>query len=177
MTKLYRLKDRAVREVGKDDEVRLRCLLRAGFEKGDLPPLPKPKPSVEEKPLPPTEGEDADALSEGEVVLAEHEPVATPSVPLQEVKDEEAEVDDADTEDAEEAVAEDAPELVYADDATELSEGDGELPEVTVTVDGEEIEGTVEETTEAEDEPEGKDEDGEAGGTDEPTEESEEEDG
>lgn len=147
MTKLYRLKDRAVREVGKDDVVRLRCLLRAGFVKGDLPPLPKPKQPVEEKPLPPTEGEEADALSEGEVVLAEHEPVATPTAPLQEVKDEEDEVDDADTEDAEDAVAEDATE-------------EGDAPELV----------------DAEDEPEGKDEDGEAGGTDEP-EESEEEDG
>ena len=153
MTKLYRLRDRVVREVDKKDEVRLRCLLRAGFVVGNLPPLPKPKPPVEEKPLPPTEGEEEDSGLEGKVVLAEHEPVATPTTPLQEVQGEEAEVDDVDDDaltealtgsDEEEAhdpdadVAEDATE---EDDTVELPEGDGELPEVTVTVDGVEVEG------------------------------------
>ncbi len=123
MIRLYRLRDRVVREVDKKDEVRLRCLLRAGFVVGNLPPLPKPKPPVEEKPLPPTEGEEEDSGLEGKVVLAEHEPVATPSTPLQEVKDEEGEVDDVNTEDADDAVVEDAteddaPELVDADEAT-----------------------------------------------------------
>lgn len=110
MIRLYRLRDRQVREVKEDQELVLRCLLRAGFVKGDLPALPKPKPPVEEKPLPPTEGEEEDSGLEGKVVLAEHEPVATPTAPLQEVKDEEAEVDDADTEDAEGDVAEEAIE-------------------------------------------------------------------
>ena len=166
MTKLYRLKDRQVREVKENEELQLRCLKRAGFVVGDLPPLPKPKPPVEEKPLPPTEGEEEDFGLEGEVVLAEHEPVATPTAPLQEVKEEEAEVDDADTEGAEDATE---------GETVELPEGDGELLEVTVTVDGEEIEMTEEETTEAEDEPEGK-EDGEGDGTDE-SDEGEEDDG
>ena len=145
MTKLYRLRDRQVREVKEDEELKLRCLKRAGFVVGDLPALPKPKPPVEEKPLPPTEGEEEDSGLEGKVVLAEHEPVATPSAPLQEVKGEEAEVDDADTEDAEDAVAEDATE---EDDAPEV-----------------------------EDEPEGKEEDGEGDGDDEAPEEGDEEDG
>ena len=92
MTKLYRSKDRLVREVpdGPGSEVRLLCLKQAGFVVGELPPAPKPKEPVVEKPLPPTEGEDVDGEGEGEPVLAKHAPVG---VPLQEVKDAEAETD------------------------------------------------------------------------------------
>ncbi len=179
MTKLYRSKDRLVREVddGPGSEVRLRCLKRAGFVVGELPPERKPKPPVEEKPLPPTEGEEVDGAEEGEPVLAKHAPIG---VPLQEVKGAEAETDAED-----ESPAEDAAD----DESAELPEGDGELPEATVTVDGEEVEGVVEETTEdeaedpaeegvaedaTEDEPEGKDEDGEGDGTDELSEEGSE---
>jgi len=90
MIRLYRLKDREVREVPKDGAVVLRCLKRAGFVVGELPPAPKPKEPVVEKPLPPTEGEDVDGEGEGEPVLAKHAPVG---VPLQEVKDAEAETD------------------------------------------------------------------------------------
>ena len=159
MTKLYRSKDRLVREVddGPGSRVRLLCLKQAGFVVGELPPAPKPKEPVVEKPLPATEGEEVDADSEGKVVLAEHEPIATPATPLQEVKDEEAEVDDAATEDA---VAEDA------------AEDDDALTEALTGSDEEE----AHDPTEGDEEPDGKDEDGEAGGADDP-EEGEEEDG
>ena len=82
MIRLYRLKDREVREIEDDQELVLRCLKRAGFVIGNLPPLPKPKEPVVEEPLPPTEGEDVDGAEEGEPVLAKHAPV---DVPLQEV--------------------------------------------------------------------------------------------
>lgn len=144
MTKirLYRLKDREVREIGEKDDVRLRCLKRAGFEVGELPPAPKPKEPVVEKPLPPTEGEEVDGAEEGEPVLAKHAPIG---VPLQEVKDAEAETDAED-----ESPAEDA-----ADD------------ESTEEVDGAEDPAEEEAVEEAEDEPEGKEEDGKGDGTDE----------
>ena len=75
MTKLYRLKDRLVRELADDDAVRLRCLKRAGFVVGELPPLPKAKQPVVEKPLAPTEGEELDSAEERKPVLATHAPI------------------------------------------------------------------------------------------------------
>ncbi|GAG03858.1 unnamed protein product [marine sediment metagenome] len=104
MTKLYRLKDRLEREVddGPGGEVRLRCLKRAGFVVGELPPAPKPKEPVVEEPLPPTEGEDVNGEDQGEPVLAKHAPVG---VPLQEVKGAEAETDVVDDESAPEPKA------------------------------------------------------------------------
>ena len=154
MTKLYRLRDRQVREVKEDEELKLRCLKRAGFVVGDLPALPKPKPPVEEKPLPPTEGEEEDSGLEGKVVLAEHEPVATPTAPLQEVKDEDAEVDDVDDDALTEAL-------------TGSDEEEAHDPDTDV----------AEDATEEDDAPEGKEEDGEGDGDDEASEEGEEEDG
>lgn len=95
MIRLYRLKDRQVREVEEDSTVVLRCLKRAGFVVGELPPAPKPKEPVVEEPLLPTEGEDEDGEDQGEPVLAKHAPVG---VPLQEVKGTEAETDVVDVE-------------------------------------------------------------------------------
>ena len=80
MTKLYRLKDRLVRELADDDDLRLRCLKRAGFVVGELPPLPKAKQPVVEKPLAPTEGEELDSAKERKPVLATHAPI-TATVP------------------------------------------------------------------------------------------------
>ena len=134
MIKLYRLKDRQVREVEEDNALILRCLKRGGFVVGELPPAPKPKEPVVEEPLPPTEGENVKGKDQGKPVLAKHAPVG---VPLQEVKGVEAKTDVVDVLPTEDAVD---------DESVELPEGDGELPEVTVTVDGEEIEGVVEET-------------------------------
>lgn len=75
MTKLYRLKDREVREIADDDALVLRCLKRAGFVVGELPPLPKAKRPVVEKPLAPTEGEELDSAEERKPVLATHAPI------------------------------------------------------------------------------------------------------
>jgi len=75
VTKLYRLKDRLVRELADDDAVRLRCLKRAGFVVGELPPLPKAKQPVVEAPLAPTEGEELDSAEERKPVLATHAPI------------------------------------------------------------------------------------------------------
>ena len=75
MTKLYRLKDRAVREIEDDAAIVLRCLKRAGFVVGELPPLPKAKQPVVEKPLAPTEGEELDSAEERKPVLATHAPI------------------------------------------------------------------------------------------------------
>ena len=80
MTKLYRLKDRLVRELADDDAVRLRCLKRAGFVVGELPPLPKAKQPKAEKPIAPTEGEELDSAKERKPVLATHAPI-TATVP------------------------------------------------------------------------------------------------
>ena len=99
---LYHPKSRAVRSIDKDDALRLRALKRAGFLVGDLPAPRKPKAPVEEKPLPPTEGEDEALGSEGEVVLAEHEPVPTPEPPKDDEADDEAEPDAVDDEAEEE---------------------------------------------------------------------------
>ena len=108
MIRLYRLKDRQVREVDKNDSpVVLRCLKRAGFVVGELPPAPKPKEPVVEKPLPPTEGEDEEGADQGEPVLAKHAPV---DVPLQEVKDAEAETDVVDVETTGDAADEETAE-------------------------------------------------------------------
>ena len=74
-TKLYRLKDRAVREIKDDAVIVLRCLKRAGFVVGELPPLPKAKQPVVEKPLAPTEGEELDSAEERKPVLATHAPI------------------------------------------------------------------------------------------------------
>ena len=82
MTKLYRLKDRLVRELADDDAVRLRCLKRAGFVVGELPPLPKAKQPKAEKPIAPTEGEELDSAKERKPVLATHAPVTT-TVPVE----------------------------------------------------------------------------------------------
>jgi len=80
VTKLYRLKDRLVRELADDDAVRLRCLKRAGFVVGELPPLPKAKQPKAEKPIAPTEGEELDSAKERKPVLATHAPI-TATVP------------------------------------------------------------------------------------------------
>ena len=80
MTKLYRLKDRLVRELADDDAVRLRCLKRAGFVAGELPPLPKAKQPKAEEPIAPTEGEELDGDEVREPVLATHAPI-TATVP------------------------------------------------------------------------------------------------
>lgn len=82
MTKLYRLKDRLVREIADNDEMRLRCLKRAGFVVGELPPLPKAKQPKVEKPIAPTEGEELDSADVREPVLATHAPV-TATVPVE----------------------------------------------------------------------------------------------
>ena len=73
--KLYHPKSRAVRELEEGDELRLRCLKRAGYRVGELPALPKAKQPVEAAPLPPTEGEELDASEAREPVMAEHAPV------------------------------------------------------------------------------------------------------
>ena len=73
--KLYRLKDRLVREIADDDDMRLRCLKRAGFVVGELPHLPKAKQPVAEEPLAPTEGEEIDSAEERKPVLATHAPI------------------------------------------------------------------------------------------------------
>ena len=75
MTKLYRLKGRAVREIEDGDALRLRCLKRAGFVVGELPPPRKAKRPVEAKPIAPTEGEDLDGSDERKPVLATHSPI------------------------------------------------------------------------------------------------------
>ena len=80
MTKLSRLKDRLVRELADDDAVRLRCLKRAGFVVGELPPLPKAKQPKAEKPIAPTEGKELDSAKERKPVLATHAPI-TATVP------------------------------------------------------------------------------------------------
>ena len=80
MTKLYRLKDRAVREIADNDALRLRCLNRAGFVVGELPHLPKAKQPKAEKPIAPTEGEELDSADERKPVLATHAPI-TATVP------------------------------------------------------------------------------------------------
>ena len=83
MTKLlYRLKDRAVREIEDDAAIVLRCLKRAGFVVGELPPLPKAKQPVVEKPLAPTEGEELDSAEERKPVLATHAPI-TATMPVE----------------------------------------------------------------------------------------------
>ena len=73
--KLYRLKDRLVREIADDDALSLRCLKRAGFVVGELPPLPKAKQPKVEEPLAPTEGEEVDSAEERKPVLATHAPI------------------------------------------------------------------------------------------------------
>ena len=78
MIRLYSLKDRQVREVEEGNDLVVRCLKRAGFVIGNLPPLPKPKEPVVEEPLSPTEGEDVDGEDQGEPVLAKHAPVGVP---------------------------------------------------------------------------------------------------
>ena len=80
MIKLYRLRDRLVREIADDDALRLRCLKRAGFVVGELPPLPKAKQPKVEKPIAPTEGEELDSADERKPVLATHAPI-TATVP------------------------------------------------------------------------------------------------
>ena len=107
MIRLYRLKDREVREIKDDQDLVLRCLKRAGFVIGNLPPLPKPKEPVVEEPLPPTEGEDVEGADEGEPVLAKHAPVG---VSLQEVKDADTETDVVGDEEGEGAVDEEIAE-------------------------------------------------------------------
>ena len=82
MIKLYRLKDRLVRELADDDDMRLRCLKRAGFVVGELPPLPKAKQPAVEEPLAPTEGEELDSAEERKPVLATHAPI-TATVPVE----------------------------------------------------------------------------------------------
>ena len=82
MTKLYRLKGRLVREIADDDDLRLRCLKRAGFVVGELPPLPKAKQPKAEKPIAPTEGEELGSDEVREPVLATHAPVTT-TVPVE----------------------------------------------------------------------------------------------
>ena len=80
MIKLYRLRDRLVREIADDDALSLRCLKRAGFVVGELPPLPKAKQPKVEKPIAPTEGEEIDSAEERKPVLATHAPI-TATVP------------------------------------------------------------------------------------------------
>jgi len=143
---------REVEDGAPGSVVRLRCLKEVGFVEGELPPEPKPKPPVVEKPLPPTEGEEVDGAEEGEPVLAKHAPIG---VPLQEVKDAEAETDAEDESPAEDAADEESVE--EADEAEDPAEEEA----------GKDVEGDSE----------GKAEDGEGDGTDEPPEESEEEDG
>ena len=82
MTKLYRLKDRLVRELADDDDLRLRCLKRAGFVVGELPPPRKPKQPKVEEPIAPTEGEELGSDEVREPVLATHAPVTT-TVPVE----------------------------------------------------------------------------------------------
>ena len=182
MIRLYRLKDRQVREVDENDSpVVLRCLKRAGFVVGELPPAPKPKEPIVEKPLPPTEGEDVEGAEEGEPVLAKHAPVG---VPLQEVKGAEAETDAADVPPTADAVDEEATEELLSEMSMKGLRAVAEGYDLIVPS---EIKSKValaafieEQTTPApivEDEPEGKDEGGEVDGTDEPPEESEEDDG
>jgi len=59
----------------EDAALILRCLKRAGFVVGELPPLPKAKQPVEEKPIAPTEGEELDSADERKPVLATHAPI------------------------------------------------------------------------------------------------------
>ena len=75
MIKLYHPKKRTVREIDKDDALRLRLLKRAGYLVGDLPAPKKPKPQKVEEVLPPTEGEEEAADAKSEPVMAEHAPV------------------------------------------------------------------------------------------------------
>ncbi len=75
MIKLYRLKDREVREVADDSPVVLRCLKRAGFVIGELPELPRSQQPVEEIPIPATEDEEVDAAEVRVPVMAKHAPV------------------------------------------------------------------------------------------------------
>ena len=76
MIKLYHPKKRSVREAAEDNVVRLGRLKRAGYKVGELPPLPVLKQKrVKDVPLPPTEGEDVEALEASEPVMAEHAPV------------------------------------------------------------------------------------------------------
>ena len=82
MIKLYRLRDRLVREIADDDALSLRCLKRAGFVVGELPPLPKAKQPKVEKPIAPTEGEELDSAEERKPVLATHAPI-TATVPVE----------------------------------------------------------------------------------------------
>ena len=116
MTKLYRLKDRLVRELEDGDAVRLRCLKRAGFVVGELPPLPKAKQPKAEKPIAPTEGEELDSAKERKPVLATHAPIVTADL-----------------------VSMDA-------DGFAVSVEDLAFPDVTVTVNGVEFEGVMSET-------------------------------
>ena len=81
MIKLYRLRDRLVREIADDDALSLRCLKRAGFVVGELPPLPKAKQPKVEKPIAPTEGEELDSAEERKPVLATHAPIVEPQFP------------------------------------------------------------------------------------------------
>ena len=82
MIKLYRLRDRLVREIADDDALSLRCLKRAGFVVGELPPLPKAKQPKVEKSIAPTEGEELDSAEERKPVLATHAPI-TATVPVE----------------------------------------------------------------------------------------------
>ena len=83
--KLYRLRDRLVREIADDDALSLRCLKRAGFVVGKLPPLPKAKQPKVEEPIAPTEGEEIDSAEERKPVLATHAPI-TATVPDVEIE-------------------------------------------------------------------------------------------
>ena len=73
--KLYHPKSRAVREAEEGDDLRLRCLKRAGYRVGKLPAEKKAKKPIEAAPLPPTEGEELDASEARVPVMAEHAPV------------------------------------------------------------------------------------------------------
>lgn len=71
MISLYHPKTRVIREIAKDDAVRLRALKRAGFRIGTPPPVPEPKVEVED-PVLPVEDDEVVESTTGEPEVAEH---------------------------------------------------------------------------------------------------------
>jgi hypothetical protein len=91
VTKLFHRKSREVREIADSDSVRLNALLRAGYEVGELPPLPKPPEEPVEEPLAPVEEVDLDESLPGSPEVAQHvDPLEALAVAAVEVAPEEA---------------------------------------------------------------------------------------